>query len=348
MGNMKVNSKFWLWYHLGMLLFSIAIAALIHSLEDSSVGILAIVNTMLVIFFTSTFIGYLAVFMTLRAEKYNPEQLRKRMLPSLLLFYAGAFCIANGVLILSAFVRFLLTGNDLSGFIPFLIRVELNNANFSFAVWLIFFTIAFFYVLWQKASKREQHLAEENLKYRYNTLKSQVNPHFLFNSLNTLSELVYENAKRADHYIQKLSEIYRYILENEEQDLVPLEAELEFVRKYVELQKERNHDKLQVTINIYSDKSLAIVPVSLQMLAENALKHNSMSLELPLLIRIEMDNGYIVVANNKQKKDTIRNTTQRGLANLSERIKLITGQCLVIEESRDSFVVKVPLIENVS
>jgi LytS/YehU family sensor histidine kinase len=83
------------------------------------------------------------------------------------------------------------------------------------------------------------------------------------------------------------------------------------------------------------------------MLAENALKHNSMSSELPLLIRIAMDDGYIVVANNKQKKDTIRNTTQRGLANLSERIKLITGKCLVIEESGDSFVVKVPLIKTV-
>jgi two-component system, LytTR family, sensor kinase len=220
----------------------------------------------------------------------------------------------------------------------------LSFANRSFANWLIFFTIAFFYIIWQKSAKREQILIEENLKYRYNTLKSQVNPHFLFNSLNTLSEIVYTDAKKADNYIQKLSGIYRYILENEETDLIPLNEELEFVKQYFSLQKERDNDKISLKIECQHSEGYKIIPVSLQLLVENALKHNSMSQNNPLEIQIYCSDEYVAVSNALQRKNIIESSTQTGLANLRERVKLIMGKEIIVSEANKQYIVKLPII----
>ena len=192
--------------------------------------------------------------------------------------------------------------------------------------------------------KQEQMLIEENLKFRYNTLKSQINPHFLFNSLNTLSEIVYVDAKQADNYIQKLSGIYRYILENEETDFISLNEELEFVKQYFSLQKERDNDKISLEIDCPDAEIYKIIPVSLQLLVENALKHNSMSLTNPLRITIHINDAYVVVSNTLQRKSIIGSTTQTGLSNLRERVKLVMDEKIMVSEENNRFIVKLPLI----
>jgi LytS/YehU family sensor histidine kinase len=193
------------------------------------------------------------------------------------------------------------------------------------------------------STKKEQALHEENLKFRYQTLKSQVNPHFLFNSFNTLSELIYSDAKKADNYLQKLSGIYRHILENEEKDLIPLEDDLNFVQQYFSLQKERDDDKIFLSLDIKDTKGCKIMPVSLQLLVENALKHNSFSYEKPLQIKITKENDYIIVSNNIQRKNILGNSTRKGLQNLSDRVKLILNKELIVSENDDMFIVKLPL-----
>jgi LytS/YehU family sensor histidine kinase len=237
---------------------------------------------------------------------------------------------------------FIFKGMDLSGFWPSL-KLDLSFANGRFYVWLMIFTIVFFYILWQKSVRKEQKLIEENLKHRYNTLKSQVNPHFLFNSLNILSELVYVDAKKSDNYIQTLAGIYRYILENEETELIELEKELEFVQQYFSLQQVRDEGKISLEIDITEPKRIKIIPVSLQLLIENALKHNSMSIEKPLKIRIFLKNDCIVVSNPIQKKSILEQSTQKGLSNLKDRTKIIMGSELETINENNSFIVKLPI-----
>ena len=224
--------------------------------------------------------------------------------------------------------------------------MELSGAIKQFSIWILIGSAFFFYFIWRKAIVREQKLREENLKYKYQNLKSQVNPHFLFNSLNTLSEIVYEDSKIADKYIQKLSGIYRYILENEEIDLVPLNKEIEFVKHYFELQQVRDNDKILLKIDIKDADKFKVVPVSLQILIENALKHNSRSEKLPLIIRIERNIDRIVVSNNIQRKTILESKSKTGLLNLKERVRLIIDKDLIYEEDNNQFIVKLPIIKS--
>ena len=271
-------------------------------------------------------------------------QLKKIIIPSYILFVLMALAISLSLVSIGVYIFYLIEGLDTSNFIEHLIYVELSSAIKQFAQWTLIGSGFFFYIIWRKAIEREQKLREENLKYKYQNLKSQVNPHFLFNSLNTLSEIVYEDAKMADKYIQKLSRIYRYLIENEETDLISLHEEIEFVQHYFELQKARDNDKILLEIDLENTDKFQVVPVSLQILVENALKHNSRSEKIPLKIQINRTNDYIVVSNNIQRKNIMENSSGTGLINLKERVNLIIKKELVIREEKNQFIVKLPFI----
>jgi LytS/YehU family sensor histidine kinase len=247
---------------------------------------------------------------------------------------------------LGLYIIFLWEGRSTSEFLSQIFNIRYTGVIISIAAGLFLTSIVFFYKIWAQTADNEQRLREENLKYQYRTLKAQVNPHFLFNSLNTLSEIVYEDAKKADNYIQKLSGIYRYILDNEEIDLIPLGKELEFVRKYFELQQERDDHKIVLEMHINDHEKFKIVPVSLQLLVENALKHNSISENNPLKISIIKEGMFVVVSNNIQKKNTLDNSYGTGLINLKERIKLITGKEMTVTQENNEFIVKIPIVNS--
>ena len=196
---------------------------------------------------------------------------------------------------------------------------------------------------WLDSLKREQKLREEKLIFQYETLKNQVNPHFLFNSLNTLSTLVYKDPKLSDEFIKKLSIIYRYILENSERDMVDLHSEIQFVRNYFYLQKIRDNGKIELKIEVEDQEDYQILPISLQLLVENALKHNAATREKPLTIIIKKEDESIVITNNIQPKLNIEKSSKIGLKNLAERVKLMTGKEIEIEETRDQYKVIIPL-----
>ena len=229
-------------------------------------------------------------------------------------------------------------------FINHLFFVEFKGALRQFPIWILIAFVILFYQLLIQAINREQRLHEENLKYQYRTLKTQVNPHFLFNSLNTLSEIVYMDAEKADSYIQKLSGIYRYILDNEETDLINLEKEISFVRQYFDLQKVRDECKIHLEIDIENADKFKIVPISLQILIENALKHNLASEEKPLMINIKSDGMYVSVSNNIQRKSTVKDSSGLGLPNLKERVRLISRKEVIINQENNTFIVKLPIV----
>jgi sensor histidine kinase YesM len=199
---------------------------------------------------------------------------------------------------------------------------------------------------WKKLELDAVKLRNENLTSKYESLKSQLDPHFLFNSLNVLTNLVYDDADKSARFIKQLSEVYRYVLEVRNKELVSLEEELKFVESYLFLQQIRFGDKLKVDNKLEGVEGL-IPPLALQILVENAIKHNVISEDDPLTIRMFIQDNHIVVGNNLQKK--IRPTeasTGIGLDNITKRYEFLSNQKIRIAETATNFVVKLPLLSN--
>ena len=269
----------------------------------------------------------------------------QKVIIRLIVYYFIVLLIAAFIIIGYTYLINLIHGWPVDDLFLNLFRKETRGFIVGFAGGVLIGTLVFFYFQWLEALKREQKLREEKLKFQYETLKNQVRPHFLFNSLNTLSSLV-ENNDQADQFIRKLSGIYRYMLDNIEKDLVELEEELKFASDYFSLQQIRDENKIRLEKPDSTGYQFKILPISLQILIENALKHNSATREDPLIIRISLDeDDYIVVSNNMQKKMNLERSNGIGLKNLGERVKLASGRSLIIGEGRD-FVVKVPLIKD--
>jgi len=299
--------------------------------------------TIFIIAFVSLIAGYKLFGYYLNK---SVAQLKKIILPVFILFLLGVLILSFMVIGTSSYIFYLIEGFDTSNFMNHLFTIEFPSIIRSYTIWIFVASAFFFYLIWRQAIDREQQIREENLNYKYRTLKAQVNPHFLFNSLNTLSEIIYEDTKKADNYIQKLSKIYRYILDNEETDLIPLDQELEFVKQYFDMQKERDGNKILLNIDFSDVGKFKIVPVSLQILVENAFKHNGASENKPLEINIYHSEGpYITVKNNIRKKNTFSNSPGFGLSNLRDRVKLITDKEITVTSDNNYFIVRLPVVK---
>jgi len=274
----------------------------------------------------------------------QPGKFKKQIVVRLLFFYLTVLAIACLLYVLVFLVNYSIYYPDFSNFFPALLDSEIKDFLFPAGIGFLLGAIFFFYMQWSDTLKREQKLYEEKLVFQYETLKNQVNPHFLFNSLNTLSSLVYDSPEKAEEFIQKLSAIYRYVLEKKEAGLVTVETEMAFVNDFFYLQQVRGKEKIEMSCRIENPQKLSIIPVSVQMLVENALKHNAATREQPLRIEISADEGgYIVVCNNVRKKQNIEESPKTGLKNLNERCRLMLGKEIEVVETPGQFIVKVPV-----
>lgn len=198
---------------------------------------------------------------------------------------------------------------------------------------------------------RTKQLEAEELK-RINTqtqlqlIKNQVNPHFLFNNLNVLSGMVMKDNPDANKFIEEFAKVYRHILNSQDKELIPLATELEFIKPYIFLLEKRFPESISITLDI-EQKYLQqyIVPASLQMLVENATKHNVLSKAKPLEIIIAVNkNGDLFVKNNLQVKPQVEHSMQVGLKNIQQRYAIVTGKNIDITKDGTSFSVTLPLI----
>jgi LytS/YehU family sensor histidine kinase len=195
--------------------------------------------------------------------------------------------------------------------------------------------------------EEQENLKRESIKEQLDALKTQVNPHFLFNNLNTLASLIPENPKYAEKFVQELSKVYRHILDVKDAKTITLKEELDVVQAYSFLLKTRFENNLYIEINVPVEKlQKKIVPLSLQLLIENAVKHNIASSEKPLQINIFTNNGSIVVDNNLQMKKQIMESTGIGLDNIRNRYKLLSTESVKVVTTENNFTVSIPLIEN--
>jgi two-component system LytT family sensor kinase len=209
---------------------------------------------------------------------------------------------------------------------------------------LVYFLLAFAQYK-RNADLLEEKIKKENLSFQYESLRNQIDPHFLFNSFSVLNSLIQQDQKLATEFLSHLSEIYRYLLDNKENKVSSLKKELEFVDSYLFLMKIRHDGCIDVNIQVdENDQTYSIPTVSLQMLVENAIKHNSFNEKKPLQLSIFTDNGHLVVKNELNIRKTAKISAGIGLQNIQKRYKLHTSKKVVIDKSETHFTVKLPLL----
>ncbi|MDX2046262.1 MAG: histidine kinase [Chitinophagaceae bacterium] len=209
-------------------------------------------------------------------------------------------------------------------------------------------TIVFFLKRYKQKQLEAEELRRISAQAQLQAVKSRINPHFLFNNLNVLSTLILQKNQDANTFIEQFSAVYRYILRNQDAELVRLKDELEFIKPYLYLLEKRFGENVNVILDIPANYAEShIVPVALQMLVENAIKHNIASSKKPLAIKIYVNaDDYLVVHNNFQPKTEKEPGTQTGLYNINQRFRLITGREIIVHRNNISFTVSVPLIKN--
>lgn len=228
---------------------------------------------------------------------------------------------------------------------PSILRVSLFVGILVFLLIQTIHLGAYFFHQWENAYVESEELKRQKLQSQFDALKSQVNPHFLFNSLNALTTLIMEDQKLAVEFVNRIANVYRYILQNQYSQLVNLQDELEFIEAFVFLQKIRFGENLKVNIDIPANyKNKLIAPLSLQMLVENSIKHNVVSAERNLIINIFIENDNLIVKNNIQKKNNSNGSIGIGLENIKQRYEIIAQRNVEINSDADFFTVKIPLL----
>lgn len=210
---------------------------------------------------------------------------------------------------------------------------------------LVFTAIGFFKA-WRKSVINEAELKSQMMAYKYESLRNQINPHFLFNSFNVLSDLVYENQEQAVKFIRQLSDLFRYVLDSRDKELVSLEEEMRFLGSYIYLLKTRFGDKLDLTINFSPRNPELIVPMTLQLLVENAVKHNEVSERFPLSVTIRRNGDFIEVENSLRKKNAGEDSKNTGLKNISQQYSFFTSREIEVTPGETTFLVRIPLIQS--
>ncbi len=248
------------------------------------------------------------------------------------------------------------------GFLRYLLRVYFTGVSFveflktekfdSYVVALVITLIAslfthafYFYRALQKKEVKKQQIIAGTASARFDALKNQLDPHFLFNSLNVLTSLIDENPRQAQKFTTSLSKVYRYVLEQKNKDLVTVNEELDFAKTYVSLLKMRFEDSIVFDIpDKASNPDAKIVPLSLQLLLENAVKHNVVTSSKPLHIKVFEENGTLLVSNNLQEKQVVKKSSGVGLQNIKQRYAILTDKDVGIDKTSSEFSVSLPML----
>lgn len=284
-----------------------------------------------------------AAAIILLKRRYKKELFTKKYIAYGVLANIGASLL--GIFISRFLLLVLVQGMSLERFLaveyanryvtPFLIAVGAT----------LLFYLAYFYRNYKERQVKEQKIIAGSASARFDALKNQLDPHFLFNSLNVLTSLIEEDPQQAQKFTTSLSKVYRYVLEQKNKDLVTLGEELDFARTYVRLLKMRFEDSIvfEIPEKVGLEES-NIVPLSLQLLLENVVKHNVVTANRPLHIRVYEHGGMLVVENNLQEKQVVKKGSGVGLQNIRQRYKIFTDREVVIEKSVSSFRVALPIL----
>ena len=249
------------------------------------------------------------------------------------------------IFLLRIFEDVIIEGKSLEAFLA-----TERPANYLVAIVVTFFVTLgihafYFYKAYQENKVKEQKVIAGTASAQFESLKNQIDPHFLFNSLNVLSSLIEENPENAQKFTTSLSKIYRYVLEQKDKELVPVAEELAFAKTYMNLLKMRFENSISFELpEDFNNDEAKVVPLSLQLLLENTIKHNIVSEQKPLHIKIYIADNYLIVENNLQIKEVLQDRRGVGLQNIVNRYALISERKVLIEESSAYFKIKIPIL----
>ena len=228
------------------------------------------------------------------------------------------------------------------------LRIAVISALGNIIITIIFEGLAAF-ERWKATLFETEQLKKENLKSQLQSLKNQINPHFLFNSINSLSSLIGDDPEKAEEFLDEMSKVYRYLLRNNDDNLIPLSMELQFINSYYHLLKTRYGEAINLDIKVSDECSQRLLPpLTLQILMENAVKHNIILKEEPLQIEIICTNNEeLTIKNNLQRKSMKVQSNNVGLQNIAAKYQLLNQPDIYINETATEFIVTVPLIESI-
>lgn len=286
--------------------------------------------------------GNMSYFSFLEKRQWKDKEGSKRIIIGII----GSIIITLfGLFLVKVFESVVLSGNSFSYFIE---NESINNYKFGFWITMIIvliFHLIYFYNRYQKRKIKEQKVIAGTASAKFDALKNQLDPHFLFNSLNVLTSLIEENPNNAQKFTTSLSKVYRYVLEQKNKGLVTVDEELKFSKIYMSLLKMRFEDSIIFEIPERSiNPEAKVVPLSLQLLLENAVKHNTVTSSKPLNIKIYEDGENLVVENNLQTKQIIKKGSGVGLNNIKQRYELLTNKQVKISETKSHFKVAIPIL----
>jgi two-component system LytT family sensor kinase len=245
----------------------------------------------------------------------------------LIIYYLQVYLFAEGKFIMHAFI-----GEIKVAFIVTMLVTAIYES-------------VYFFNMWKNSIVEAEELKRTNIQSQFETLKNQVNPHFLFNSLNTLITIIPENQELAMEFVQKLSNVYRYLLQNNSKEVVSLRSELDVVEAYLFLVKIRFGENFYVNTQVPAHfLDWHIAPLTLQMLLENVIKHNIISTEKPLTVEIYVEKDTLIVKNNLQRKHSRETSTKVGLQNIINRYKYLSDRAVEVIVTSTSFMIALPLI----
>lgn len=274
---------------------------------------------------------------------FEVERFTKRRI---IIGFLGSFLISVVVIFLLRIIEdVIIEGESFDAFLQNEIL-----ANYLVTIIITFFvTLAFhafyFYKAYQENKVKEQKIIAGNASAQFESLKNQIDPHFLFNSLNVLSSLIEENPESAQKFSTSLSKVYRYVLEQKDKELVSVAEELKFAKTYMNLLKMRFENSITFEIpEGFDNEEAKVVPLSLQLLLENCIKHNIVSEAKPLHVKITIENNQLVVTNNLQKKEVLSDRKGVGLQNIVNRYAILTKRTVLVEENEKEFKIFLPIL----
>ena len=278
----------------------------------------------------------------LERRKWKREDRIKRIIIGVL---GSTIITLMGLFIIRLFTATLINGMTISEFIA-----NEQFKYYQFGLWITLtivavFHLVYFYNRYQQNKIKEQKVIAGTASAKFDALKNQLDPHFLFNSLNVLTSLIEENPENAQKFTTSLSKVYRYVLEQKNKELVTVDEELEFAKTYMSLLKMRFEDSIIFEIPDHAtNPESKVVPLSLQLLLENAVKHNMVTTSKPLHINIYEDQGNLVVENNLQPKQIVKKSSGVGLENIKQRYDLLSTKRVYINKQANSFSVSLPML----
>ncbi len=287
-------------------------------------------------------LGNMSFFDYLEKRSWKPNQRVKRIITG----FVGSVVITLFLMfLLNMLVNTVIEGKTLMEFI----RNE-RIGNYQFALWITLSVVSILHIVYfyneaQQNKIKEQKVIAGTASAKFDALKNQLDPHFLFNSLNVLTSLIEENSDNAQDFTTSLSKVYRYVLEQKNKELISVDEELRFAKTYMSLLKMRFEDSIVFNMpEKATNPESKVVPLSLQLLLENAVKHNMVTPSKPLHINIYEEKGYLVVENNLQPKQIVKKSSGVGLSNIKQRYNLLTTKRVDIKKTATQFLVAIPTL----